>query len=821
MGDTHSSCNSTPNNSISMNETKNGKIQNWKQSKKWKLLPRKSESKRQREKEHFDVDIDVDIDIDIDLDIVDPEIPSSVISWNCHHKLAEIEQNLRKFKSKFINNKTSKIKSKSLNDLMPNTLSKYRFVYMKICFLLDKYKININIDKITRNDEKNENLWLELDFITNDISSTIHGITHNFLDGIENERGLLDYWLNESINNNKNGISLIVFKIDEMNKIHNNLGWKSGDNIIIQTGKKIKEYIDWFERDYNFKFKLFHPDFALNEFIVISNCIHDDTIIDFAQCILIDVARSIKCFFQETKVWTGYVINNYNDKDNKDNDDDDDEIDDIKYNFRSFYEKAKMAINDKMKICKYSDSKSDRISKWLSPKERLNKGKKIADIIYSFYISTQKKQSIQKNQEKLNQTMKYIEYEIECGADLNYCDYMGNTPFFYALIIENGELIEYLLQFEFNVDHRNKHGQNALMIAMRHKIKESICCVLAKRLKFPNIPDYNNVTSFVWALNKNYFKIMDILSKKGAMDYKNWIISSCIKDQENICDIIKQNGIKIDTKLDGIGRSVLHYAVLHQSLKIIGTILKNKNKIGINVDIVDNNGWSCLHYAAAKGYTQIISLLIRFNANIFLKTEENFTPIYIASKFNRIDAMLLLKKYEKDVKFKNGNYNLSISNDSNSKSSEIEPIKLSFSSTSNIPKLYDSGSGTDNDDIYDDDDNNDLDYNGFWDKENQDLNIGDRVGIRKGSDSNSRSNSRSNPSSSSKFSENNIPPKRVNWKPQSICKIDENCGDYPIIGDDDIEYDAEYDSCSKSQSDQTFIVHNSFSDQIEDALIRF
>ena len=215
MGDSQSSCHLVTNNQINKPKQRKKK-RGSKQSKRWNILKRKSESNQEREKPHFPDDAC------IDLDIVNPEIPSSVMSWNCHHKLAEIRNNLNKFQSKFVDiklpktklsrTKLSKTKTKSLNDL-------------------------------TINSSKHNDLWLELDFITNEIESLIYGITHNFLDGIENERVLIDGWFSGISDVKTHEISMIVFQIDSMTEIHQYLGWKSGDNMIAKTGKTIKNIV--------------------------------------------------------------------------------------------------------------------------------------------------------------------------------------------------------------------------------------------------------------------------------------------------------------------------------------------------------------------------------------------------------------------------------------------------------------------------------------------------------------------------------------------------------------------------------------------------
>eukprot|EP00484_Ammonia_sp_Unknown_P023626 CAMPEP_0197028952 /NCGR_PEP_ID=MMETSP1384-20130603/8519_1 /TAXON_ID=29189 /ORGANISM="Ammonia sp." /LENGTH=807 /DNA_ID=CAMNT_0042458035 /DNA_START=14 /DNA_END=2437 /DNA_ORIENTATION=+ len=778
-----------------------------KQSKKWlRSKAKKSASSKCEHKREDDLSLDLVAThpprTDTDISITSPSPRPVPISFNCHHKLQQIDCKLKQLRATLDEMTTqtpsNSAKTKSLTDLMTPDSCK-----------------------------KASDLLSELDAISNDIECTIHGITHNYLDGIVNERALLDYWSNimSLADDSKSdehadyeGVTVIVFEIGCMDQIHQRLGWQSGDNIIMETGSKIEEYCDWYSSDFCVKFKLFHPDFAVNEYVVITTCMDEQTIFDFCECVILDVARSVKCFFQETIIWAGYHTDCISATAHSE------------YDFRGWYEKAKCAIKEGMKLCPYavSDDKTDRIRKWLSPKQRLKRGVTVLDLVNAYYH--QHGQKAADDMDDIYELIESIEEEMKHGADLNYADNLGNTSIFYALLIANRDLIQFLFTFEFDADHRNNLGETALVFAIKHKVSETICCTLAKRLKFPNIPDHANITPFVWALNNEYYKVMEILTDKGCMDYKSWIVSSCMKDQEIIlCDIVRDNHIMFHSRLDSIGRSILHYCVLHRAYNIIRTLL---NRQYINVDIADYNGWSPLHYAAAKGYTKVIALLVRFNANIFLKTEENYTPTMIAFKFKQKETVLLLQDYEHERKTQSPyhQHSLSLSKESSSgkeSSSKCGPIKISLSArtATHQPRVH-SVSDDNSDDNSDDEDGDDsasrskyAEYVQDWNKENEDMNV---IDLSKEPQTRNHADSQSKTQSSS---ENQPKSAKYRKRACNVSVIDEchrtKPWDYDY-DDSSTETSGGYSDASEtdeSDSNQTRIIHRSWSDKIEQALI--
>lgn len=150
-----------------------------------------------------------------------------------------------------------------------------------------------------------------------------------------NEKALLSYYAHHIIGNSTgngtnvgryeiqrvsaNSHCLFVFSLEHcMHKIHGNLGWQSSNEILRKICKKISDYCQWFAKDYGIDFKIFHPSFNSAEFIVLavnmssSNCrsMEKCHLIaeDFSDCILTDIARSVKYFFEQLQLYVGYAM---------------------------------------------------------------------------------------------------------------------------------------------------------------------------------------------------------------------------------------------------------------------------------------------------------------------------------------------------------------------------------------------------------------------------------------------------------------------------------------------------------------------------------
>jgi hypothetical protein len=76
-------------------------------------------------------------------------------------------------------------------------------------------------------------------------------------------------------------------------------------------------------------------------------------------------------------------------------------------------------------------------------------------------------------------------------------------------------------------------------------------------------------------------------------------------------------------------------------------------KRGANPNVQDKKGWTPLHWAAGRGYAEIVRLLLEYGADANARDKDARTPLHFASGFGRADVVLLLLEHGADVNAKN------------------------------------------------------------------------------------------------------------------------------------------------------------------------
>ena len=78
---------------------------------------------------------------------------------------------------------------------------------------------------------------------------------------------------------------------------------------------------------------------------------------------------------------------------------------------------------------------------------------------------------------------------------------------------------------------------------------------------------------------------------------------------------------------------------------------------GKNLDAIDSHGWSALHYATYKGWTEAVRALLEngANPNIQQMTNERLAPLHYAVR-GEVETVILLLEYRADVNIQTGEY---------------------------------------------------------------------------------------------------------------------------------------------------------------------
>ncbi|MCE2992869.1 MAG: ankyrin repeat domain-containing protein [Alphaproteobacteria bacterium] len=227
---------------------------------------------------------------------------------------------------------------------------------------------------------------------------------------------------------------------------------------------------------------------------------------------------------------------------------------------------------------------------------------------------------------------------LEDGSDINKQDISGFTALHHAVILGDKDLVNLLIEKGGDVHAITKEGFSLLHYAGREGHKE-IVELLIKEC----------VNPFVRSINQD-----EALDKKKALDISpNHQIKKMLRAYESVCnEFIKAvNALSVnnaDTALrKGASINVLVYenrtplerAVLNVSTELVRLLLEN----GASTDVfMVDTGATLLGFASSKGLKDIVTLLIRHNADVNQVSKLEYTPLRLASYQRDKDIVLML-----------------------------------------------------------------------------------------------------------------------------------------------------------------------------------
>lgn len=221
--------------------------------------------------------------------------------------------------------------------------------------------------------------------------------------------------------------------------------------------------------------------------------------------------------------------------------------------------------------------------------------------------------SIQDGQE--NGKTKYFKYSL---SKINSPDTDGKTQIMIAT--KNGELekVKFLIENKAKVNHTDKNGTSALMLACLKKENKEIVELLIQNKADVNAND---------------------------IDGKSPLMIASASNCSEIVEMLLENGANVNSK-DKNGITSLMWAALNFNIDIF-EILK-KYKVDFNEKC--NDGISTLMIASRMGNKKLVKLLIDNHVDVNEKDKNGMTALMIASKFGHKEIESILLENQVDIK---------------------------------------------------------------------------------------------------------------------------------------------------------------------------
>ncbi|XP_051172785.1 putative ankyrin repeat protein RF_0381 [Leptopilina boulardi] len=251
-----------------------------------------------------------------------------------------------------------------------------------------------------------------------------------------------------------------------------------------------------------------------------------------------------------------------------------------------------------------------------------------------------------------NDNMQVVKLLLQNGANVNVTrNSTENSPLHLAIIKNNIEILQLLLEKNVRLNVVNKEKKTPLHIAIDQQNEEFVKLLLDKGAD-TEFKDKFNYTPLHMAIKNGNLKIIQHLinHKADINSFRENETALHFAVKNNRSDIVKlllkNDVIKINSTSY---YSLLFLAVSQCNHKILLLLLEhqNENENEMNVDEKINsesNFKVLLHRAVVDGNREIIAVLVKYNFDINSKDEFGRTPMYHAYTHNKLDICKYLLK---------------------------------------------------------------------------------------------------------------------------------------------------------------------------------
>ena len=281
-----------------------------------------------------------------------------------------------------------------------------------------------------------------------------------------------------------------------------------------------------------------------------------------------------------------------------------------------------------------------------------------------------------------NRDLSEFQNTLRSGANLDVKDARGCTPLHIAVLTDQAQMLDALLNRNVEVDAADAAGRTALNLAAEHGTPETVKKLLAHGAN-PNLHPFDEPGSLNQALLKKQHSIIKILIDNGAevnkRDTWGWyplfhalgdfMSASMLLDagadpnmdlvggeqlihfaaragQTKTIELLLDRGIEVDRRGgagdNNIQPTALYRAIEEQNEETVALLISR----GADPNLVFENLWTCVHLAAKSGNFRILQLVLDHGTYRFNDAcePERWTALHLTARYgHRVPTKLLLE----------------------------------------------------------------------------------------------------------------------------------------------------------------------------------
>ncbi|XP_076875819.1 LOW QUALITY PROTEIN: ankyrin repeat domain-containing protein 55 [Brachyhypopomus gauderio] len=231
---------------------------------------------------------------------------------------------------------------------------------------------------------------------------------------------------------------------------------------------------------------------------------------------------------------------------------------------------------------------------------------------------------------------------------LECCDGEGSTPLMHAVSGRQVDTVKLLLKMGASINTQDACGRTSLSLATYLGWLEGCVCLLRNGAK-QNVPDKNGRLPLHAATAEVDLRLMAVLLQQSTlceinhqdnegMTALHW---ACFHNRPDHVQALLQKGAD-PTLVDKDFKTALHWAVQSGSRFMCSLILDHHLGCSV-INYDDENGKTCVHIAAAAGYSDIIYELARVpETNLQALDVDERTPLHWAAAAGKEDCVQAL-----------------------------------------------------------------------------------------------------------------------------------------------------------------------------------